>query len=247
LSRLLIFSLLVTFSSCRVFYPNVMFKTNNDFYYDFDKEESVDYVFKAGDRLEIQVFAERGLKVIDLYQTSEPFNRLIIEFVVHANGMVELPIVGWFSIAGLSIVESQERLKELYSRYYIDPLVMIAPTNRRVSVYIGSEHAQVVEIENENMTMLEVLAISGGLREGTKAYKIKLIRGDLRNPTIKIFDLSTIEGMKSANLIVQTNDVIYVEPTQKISTGLLRELTPIVGILSSVATIILIISSFNTK
>lgn len=242
---LLIFTLLFSFSSCRVFYPNVMFKTNKDFYYDFDKDEPVDYVFKSGDRLQILVFAEKGLKVIDLFQSSEPFNRIIIEFVVQSNGMVELPIVGWFSISGLSIVDAQEKLKELYKRYYVDPLILLEPTNRRVSVYIGSEHAQVVELNNENMTMLEILAISGGLREGTKAYKIKLIRGDLRNPTIKIFDLSTIEGMKSANLIVQTNDVIYVEPTQKISTGLFAELTPIVGILSSVATIILIVNSFG--
>jgi len=56
-----------------------------------------------------------------------------------------------------------------------------------------------------------VIASAGGLPAQAKAYRIRVLRGDLNNPTVFDIDLSTVEGMKKANLTMMGNDVIYIE------------------------------------
>nr|MBK9649988.1 hypothetical protein [Bacteroidota bacterium] len=81
--------------------------------------------------------------------------------------------------------------------------------------------------------MIEALALAGGITTTGKARKIKLIRGDTRNPQVQLIDLSTVEGMKQSNLLLQANDIIYVEPVPRISQGVLAEILPIVSIITS--------------
>ena len=92
--------------------------------------------------------------------------------------------------------------------------------------------------------MIEALADAGGITPTGKAYKIKLIRGDTRNPQVMLIDLSTVEGLKQSNLLLQANDIIYVEPVPRISQGILAELTPIIGLISGLAVIYALIKSF---
>ena len=63
---------------------------------------------------------------------------------------------------------------------------------------------------------------------------MKLIRGDLRNPQIQLIDLSTIEGVKQSNLLLQANDIIYVEPTRNLSESILVKISPIVGLFTTI-------------
>jgi polysaccharide export outer membrane protein len=51
---------------------------------------------------------------------------------------------------------------------------------------------------------------------------------------VYLIDLSTIEGLKYADLIVQANDIIYVEPVPEIGRELVKDIAPIVSLLSSV-------------
>ena len=50
-------------------------------------------------------------------------------------------------------------------------------------------------------------------------------------------DLSTIEGIKYANMLVQANDVIYVEPVPEIAGEILKDVAPFVTLVSGVALI----------
>ena len=42
------------------------------------------------------------------------------------------------------------------------------------------------------------------------------------------------QGVQYASLVVQTEDIIYVEPRRRIAANVLREITPFVTLLSSV-------------
>jgi polysaccharide biosynthesis/export protein len=76
------------------------------------------------------------------------------------------------------------------------------------------------------------LAKAGGIQDG-KAHRIKLIRGDLKNPQVYLIDLSTIEGMTKANLTLQANDIIYVEPRDKVPQKVLEAITPYLTLLTT--------------
>jgi polysaccharide export outer membrane protein len=79
---------------------------------------------------------------------------------------------------------------------------------------------------------LELIAIAGGIPINGKAHRIKLIRGDLKNPQVYLIDLSTIEGMKKAELTMQGNDIVYVEPRNDYVSNFSNRAAPYLGLLN---------------
>jgi len=95
--------------------------------------------------------------------------------------------------------------------------------------------AQVVSLTNNNTTVIEVLALTGGIAEDGKAYKVKLIRNDdyTKKPKVYLMDLSEIGGIRDGNTIVLANDIVYVEPRYRFARTLLGEITPVLTLLTS--------------
>jgi polysaccharide biosynthesis/export protein len=237
--------LLTTLCSCRI-NPSIMFRTGKDYPYKVDQTiGNVEYRIAANDILGFSVFTNDGFKLIDLttgiggqnagsigLNTNSVNNAT--KFQVDVEGQVKLPIIGKVKIADLTIREAEKLLEDKYTVYYNKPFVMLSVLNRRVMVFPGTGGAgTVVTLENENTTLIEALAMAGGITESGKANTIKLIRGDTRNPQVHLIDLSTVEGMKQSNMLLQANDIIYVEPVRRVSRGILAEITPVVGIITS--------------
>jgi len=103
-----------------------------------------------------------------------------------------------------------------------------------VIIFPGSGGAGIsLTLVNDNTSLLEALALAGGIQQTGKAFRIKLIRGGLTNPQIYLVDLSTIDAMKSGDIVLQANDIIYVEPVRNTSQGVLAQISPIVGIITA--------------
>jgi polysaccharide export outer membrane protein len=232
------------FSACNI-NPSVMFKTPRDYSYVTDQTiGNVEYRIAPNDILGFSVYSNDGQKLVDLTTVSSSLTtttgnnqnnqRTLIPFTVEPDGNVKLPIIGKVKIKDYTVRDAEKMLEQQYSTYYVKPFVTLQVLNRRVMVFPGSGGTgRVIDIINENTTLIEALAMAGGLAQTGKAYKIKLIRGDTRNPQVMLIDLSTIEGMKQSNLMLQANDIIYVEPVPRVSQEILSQITPIVGILTS--------------
>ena len=148
--------------------------------------------------------------------------------------MVKLPILGRLEIKGMTIRNAEKLLEEKYSEFYRKPFVLMNVVNRRVIVFPGQQgNAKVIPLQNNNTSLLEALALAGGIAEVGKANRVKLIRGKISDPEIYLIDLSTIEGMKQADIVMQANDIIYVEPRLRITQGLVAEIAPIVSLITS--------------
>ena len=76
-----------------------------------------------------------------------------------------------------------------------------------------------------------------------QTQKIKLIRKEKGDVKVYLLDLSTIEGVQYVNSVVQANDIIYVEPTAELAKEILRDLTPVLSLLSSLLVIYSIFTS----
>jgi polysaccharide biosynthesis/export protein len=59
---------------------------------------------------------------------------------------------------------------------------------------------------------------------------------------VYLMDLSTIEGIQYAEMIVQANDIIYVEPVPDIANELWKDITPVVSLISGLALIYAILT-----
>lgn len=177
-------------------------------------------------------------------------NQYGTQFLVQHDGIVRLPMVGYQRLTGLTLLQADSLLQTKYSEFYKGVFVTTRVTNNRI-VVLGATSGgsgQLIQMYNDNMNLLEVLAAAGGIdgafvgttatgRAG-RADNIRLIRGSLKNPQVQIIDLTTIEGMRRANLQVEPNDIIYVEPIRRPFYEGLQDATPLFSLIASIAGVV---------
>jgi len=245
---LLIVSLLV---GCKSYKADYMFRTDQEFdpalVQKAISEAESNYRIQSGDLLSVEVYTNKGELLIDpnfeLLKDSRgnlQENRLNPDYLVQEDGIVKLPIVGLIDLHGLTLHEAEEILEKEYSNYYKDVFVIAKYTNKRVIV-MGGTGGQVIPLTNEKTSLIEVLALAGGINKDSKAYNIRLVRGDLNNPTVFLIDLSTVEGSKASVVPLQPNDIIYVEPVRRVFLDALRDLTPVIALITTTITLIVLI------
>lgn len=223
-----------------------MFKTPDSYVYDSIPNQ-LDYEYKIApnDVLSFRLFTNNGFRLIDV--TNENMQQMQqlnigINYIVEYDGIVNLPIIGRVEIAGKTLREAELYLEEMYDEVYIDPFIMLNISNRRVMVFPGDYGSGIViPLQNNNITLLEALALAGGISEDGKAYKVKLIRGDLRDPTVYLIDLSTIEGLKKSNIILQAGDIIYIEPLGVTFRQIVAEFAPVLSFVTSLITLYIVV------
>lgn len=212
-------------------------KTPRDFAFEtaVDSMSKLDYRLAPTDAVQFRVFSNDGFRLIDL--TTSGVNNFVssISETVDKDGFLKLPIIGKVKLSGFTLREAEVELEKRYSEFYIKPYVQLKVTNKRVMVFPGSGGlGKVVEINNNNTTIFEVLAMAGGITDDGKSFKIKLIRRGVDNkPVIYLLDLSTIDGIALGNTIVLANDIIYVEPRGRFVQRIVTEVAPYISLLSS--------------
>jgi polysaccharide export outer membrane protein len=228
---------------------DIMFKTGEDF--DFAPLEEIDspgYRIAPNDMLQFRLFSNKGQRLNQMtaggvgtgnQQGNQQMNNMMnqqggVTYLVKPDGLVELPELGDIRLEGLTIEEAEALLEEAYASFYKDPFVILRVQNNRVYIFPGeSGRASVVTLQNMNTTLLEVLAMTGGIGSRANASKVKLIRKTDTGNEIYKMDLSTIEGLDAANTVVQAYDIIYVEPMPQLVRETTESLTPITSLIST--------------
>lgn len=234
---------LVSLSGCYMLNPSVMLRTGKNYQYNTYNDSlssSKEYKISPNDIVDFRIYSNDGFKLIDFASISSNSSNNavvftnVINYTVEPDGNVKLPLLGKTKIAGMTVREAELMLEEKYSAYYIKPFAIVKVINKRIIIFPGNAGtAKVLPLTNNNTTLIEALALAGGLSQSGKARKIKLIRGDLQNPQVYLIDLSTISGIKQADMILQENDVIYVEPRLYVTREFLAEISPILSLLTS--------------
>ncbi len=213
-----------------------MLNTDNNFAFDSFEDTKPEYVIRPFDKLDVRIYTNDGFQLIDFESASNLSQRQnsSTSYLVENDGMVKVPTLGRIMVSGLTIKEAEELLEAKYTQFYQKPFVLINVTNRRVVVFSsGGNNGKVLPMENEKFTLLEALAQAGGIDDFSKAYRIKVLRGDLKNPKVFLYNISNIEEMKKANLVLQANDVIYVEKRARYVNRTLGEIMPYISLLNT--------------
>jgi len=229
--------LLSVLSSCRLLRPSLMLKTPKGYVYDLlnDSMALDEYIIAPNDAISFRLLSNEGFKLVDISNIANPTTLSTFESVVETDGTVKLPLIGRIKLEGLSLREAEQMLETRFSDFYVGPFVTLKVTNKRVALFPGTGGAgRVVTITNNKTTVFEVLALAGGIPDDGKAYRIKLIRKASPKPKVYLIDLSTIDGLKQGNTVVMANDIIYVEPRNRVAQRITNEIVPYISILSTV-------------
>jgi polysaccharide biosynthesis/export protein len=247
---LLIALLSIFFSSCRSLNPNRMFQTDRNYMVDSIQKQVAqaekNYFIQKNDYISLQVFSNGGERIIDpdweLTRNHQVINRVEPpRYLIKTDGYVRLPMVGDVFLHGLTLYQADTLLSNRYSKYYQSPFVITKLLNKR-AVVLGPTGGKVIPLENENINLIELLAIYGGIADNGKAYNLRLIRGDLKDPNVTIIDLSTIEGMRKASLDIQPNDIVYIETRRRLISESLAEIAPLISILNTILVTVILIT-----
>lgn len=245
----------VLLSGCTI-NKDIMFQTPADFQFDdlYTVKES-DYRIAPNDFLNFQLFSNGGQRLLLMtagtMQQGQQMGMMNqqgqqTQYWVRPNGKVELPEIGDMELAGLTIQEAQNTLEEAYSVLYHDPYAILKVTNNRVLVFPGAAGAaRVITIQNLNTSVLEALALAGGISPRGNAEVVKLIRTEGEERRIFEMDLSTIDGLNAASTTVQAGDIVYVEPVPEIASEITRDVAPYLSLLSSISLVFAIVNNLG--
>lgn len=200
-----------------------MLRTKRNYQYDELSKIPPTREYKIGlnDNVEVQVNPNKGATLLEntasgMNMTNNSTNGTLLKNVsatVEYDGTIKLPVLGRVQVKDLTIRELELMLEERYKEFYVDPFVKVFVQNKRVIIFPGSDGtARVLTLSNQNTTLLEAIALAGGISGSAKANRVKLIRRTDTEPLVFLIDLSTIEGMKEGNIVLQGNDIIYVQP-----------------------------------
>lgn len=244
---------IILLNSCANFNSNILFKIPKKSSFAYDSIPLVpeeDFRLAPGDRFRFLFGTNNGEKIIlnqsgvssqSLKDQSNSQMRMQMQnqnnqitYLVRQDGKANLPLLGDIVVAGKTILALENEIKTLLSENYIAPFVQIRVTNQRVIIFPGKGDAQVVGLSNANTSLLEVIALAGGIREEARSNSIKLMRkiSPTKREIYKI-DLSTIEGLKDAQMIVQSNDYIYIDFKSRLASSILQEIGPWLNLMTT--------------
>jgi polysaccharide export outer membrane protein len=201
------------------------------------------YTIQANDFLKLDVFTNEGERIIDPNKenvnstaTAGGIERPVVEYLVNHEGVAKFPMIGDLKVEGLTLRQAEEILQKEYSKFYQGAYVILQYMNKRVIV-LGSPGGQVIPLTNQNIKLVEVLAMAKGIDNTGKARNIRVLRGD----QVYVADLSTIEGYLKYNMIIEPGDIVYVEPVRKPLAEGLRDYGTMFSIFASFTTVLIVL------
>jgi polysaccharide export outer membrane protein len=241
-------------NSCGGLYPSTMFKQKDYQYFELAQKKIEEYNIVSGDQLSLKVYSRDGFKLLDMIVSddlkvnSSGTGKEV--YLVDEEGFVNLPIIGELFVRGYTETQLKTIIKDKLSSIYVDPFILLKVENRRAIVIkaaanVSGGGATIVGLNQSPTSIIEVVAKAGGLSGTSRANKIKVIRGDLKNPQVIEVNLATIEGVRKSAMDVLPNDIIYIDSKRNAVQALLTDAAPFIGLTTSIATIALLIRTLG--
>ena len=165
-------------------------------------------------------------------------------FSVDRNGHVQLPTVGRIKVQGLTVGEAQEAVQRKVNEFFTNATVILKLVSYRVSVLGDVSRPGAYFVYNNQITVLEALALAGGPTEFADKTHVTLMRPSDRGVQAVYLDLSGTDILSSEYYYLLPNDVVYV-PTLRSRAGRLNLelLGIIVATISTAAVVYTIVQS----
>lgn len=223
-----------------------MFKTQDGFQPDKISSEALraekNYIIQQNDYLKLEVYSNKGEKLIDpnpelsnLSVNQQTLIRQQPNYLVDLEGIVKFPMIGEMKLEGLTLRQAEEIIQKEYQKYFKEPFTLLTYANKRVIV-LGAPGGQVIPLINQNVSLVEVLGLAKGLDNTAKAQNIRV----LRKEKVFLIDLTTIDGYKSGNMLIEPGDIVYIEPVRRPLSEALRDYAGIIGLAVSIYTLIIV-------
>lgn len=141
---------------------------------------------------------------------------LVQSYEVAEDGAVALPVIGRVQVAGLSRLEAANKIQEQYGKNLIkDPIIDVKIINLKVTVLGEVRRPGNYQLIRDNTNLIDMLGEAGGITDKGNEKRIRIVRGGVVNPQITEIDLSDAATLGNPAIMLQNQDVIYVEQNRR--------------------------------
>ncbi|WP_431137262.1 polysaccharide biosynthesis/export family protein [Psychroserpens mesophilus] len=167
-------------------------------------------------------------------------------YLVSNEGVINFPILGNINVAGLTVNQAEEALKNqlISGGHLVDPSVNIRIVNAKVTI-LGEVNAPgTYNFTEQNITLLQALGYAGDLTINGKREDIIMTRDIGGVKVITHIDLTNTEFMNSEFFYIKPNDTIIVNPNNPRvkSAGYIGNIGTLLGVTSILLSSIILIT-----
>jgi polysaccharide export outer membrane protein len=199
------------------------------------KVRNVRYEYKImpHDRISITMYNHPELGTSSV-QSQKQDTRGIL---VNSRGFIRLPLVKSIHIAGLTQTAAQKKIEKAYTKYLEDAEVYLEVLNKRAYVLGEVKTPGIVPLLNENLSLLQLIASAGGMTDSANRKAVVILRNRRSKIITKTIDLTGMNSLRVANLMIYPNDVVYVTPNNmKAVNSDIKDYTPGFDLLGKILT-----------
>ena len=224
----------------------------------------------VGDRLDISVTCKNpqlaipfnvvgGVVNMDINSADDGSGRSSISaetprgYLVDASGNIEFPVLGTLHIVGMTLSEVKNHIANLLieKNYIREPIVKVNIINFKITM-LGETGVGVMPIEDNQINLLQAIAMAGGTQTFGKIDDVRVIRSANGYKEMYSVNLKSKELYNSPAFYLQQDDIVYVMPkATKIDGNALQTtmqiITPFITTISTLSVVYIWIQNFLNK
>ncbi len=196
-----------------------------------------------GDKITVSIWGHDQISIGSInspYVSHESTGRWVM---LDKQGEVNLPKIGRVNLKDYNVKEAAYFLEELYAKHIQNPVINVRIINHFVTVLGEVNKPGKYQLDNEALSLVELLGQTEGYTKYAKLDNIQLIR-EVNGQMVKFpIDFSTLNALNTHNASLKPGDIVYVPPTKKKASDItMNRVIPVASIITGAA---LVISSFR--
>lgn len=180
----------------------------------FFSDSSYEYHIRKDDKVTISIWGQDELSVgstYGIYNSNEVYGKWLM---VDAAGNIEVPKIGTLHVEKMTIIELKEILRDRFSEWIKTPVVDVKVLNREITVLGEVRDPQVINVDKERNTLLDMIAHCKGFEFYANAKSIKVLRQVGEHVHVANIDLTEKGDYLQKNINLYPGDVVIV-PSKK--------------------------------
>ncbi len=163
-------------------------------------------------------------------------------YSVNEYGYIKMPVLGNVKVEGMTINEATDHIQEKIDDYLIDATVVVKLVNFNVTVLGEVSRPGNYYVYDNRLTIVDALGLAGDMTDFGKR-NVNIVRHTPDGAKFATLDLTDRKSFSSEFFYLQSNDIVYVEPT--IAKRLGFKDFPFSVLFSAISTTVLLLNFIN--
>jgi polysaccharide export outer membrane protein len=169
----------------------------------------------------------------------------IYGYTVSDSGTIEIPMLGKVQVAGKTIDEATNTIRQRADQYLKDITLVVKLISFKISVMGEVSRPGTYNNYNNQLTVLEAISMAGDITDFGNRNRVLVLRPTSKGTKSFRLDLTSRSILISDGFFLLPNDIVYVEP---IKSKTFRINIPTISLaFTSISTLILVLSYIHNN